>query len=49
MEVDEFIVVVYGYYRFEVLFYEDKIIECVLVICVEEELIEEVMNEMDVM
>lgn len=48
-EADESIVVVYGHYRFEVLSYEDKIIERVLVTRVEEEPIEEVMNETDAM
>lgn len=46
-EADESIVVVYGHYRFEVLSYEDKIIERVLVTRVEEESIEEVINETD--
>lgn len=46
-EADESIVVVYGHYRFEVLSYEDKIIERVLVTRVEEEPIEEVINETD--
>lgn len=48
-EADESIVVVYGHYRFEVLSYEDKIIERVLVTRVEEESIEEVINETDAM
>lgn len=48
-EADESIVVVYGHYRFEVLSYEDKIIERVLVTRVEEEPIEEVINETDAM
>jgi len=48
-EADESIVVVYGHYRFEVLSYEDKIIERVLVTRIEEEPIEEVINETDAM
>ncbi|OED59562.1 hemolysin family protein [Acholeplasma laidlawii] len=48
-EADESIVVVYGHYRFEVLSYEDKIIERVLVTRIEEVPIEEVMNETDAM